>query len=248
MYVSIILATLTLSAAPTIYISSNLLPHPLFFPKPSSLTAYNFFSLSLPTYIVTRKIGVGLVSMENYTMLFPCPNSSSYPISTTGVGTSQHGFGGQSSNAFLGLRPSNESSGSDHEKRGEGGRDGAMLMSQISGGINGSDESGSLGNGSSNNSNKKKGEKKVRKPRYAFQTRSQVDILDDGYRWRKYGQKAVKNNKFPRLVSPFFISCSSCCSSFVLFNFSLFRFLFFIVLSSPLCQSRLLSLTEEIRV
>ncbi|XP_068667357.1 probable WRKY transcription factor 75 [Aristolochia californica] len=45
---------------------------------------------------------------------------------------------------------------------------------------------------------KKKGEKKIRKPRYAFQTRSQVDILDDGYRWRKYGQKAVKNNKFPR--------------------------------------------------
>ncbi|XVE74744.1 hypothetical protein DITRI_Ditri12bG0042400 [Diplodiscus trichospermus] len=45
---------------------------------------------------------------------------------------------------------------------------------------------------------KKKGDKKIRKPRYAFQTRSQVDILDDGYRWRKYGQKAVKNNKFPR--------------------------------------------------
>ena len=45
---------------------------------------------------------------------------------------------------------------------------------------------------------KKKGEKKVRKPRYAFETKSQVDILDDGYRWRKYGQKAVKNNKFPR--------------------------------------------------
>ena len=44
----------------------------------------------------------------------------------------------------------------------------------------------------------KKGDKKMRKPRYAFQTRSQVDILDDGYRWRKYGQKSVKNNKFPR--------------------------------------------------
>ena len=54
--------------------------------------------------------------------------------------------------------------------------------------------------GSGNSNNKKKGEKKVKKPRYAFQTRSQVDILDDGYRWRKYGQKAVKNNKFPRLV------------------------------------------------
>ncbi|KAI3728413.1 hypothetical protein L6452_17049 [Arctium lappa] len=44
----------------------------------------------------------------------------------------------------------------------------------------------------------RKGEKKIRKPKHAFQTRSQVDILDDGYRWRKYGQKAVKNNKFPR--------------------------------------------------
>ncbi|KAK9053247.1 hypothetical protein SSX86_029880 [Deinandra increscens subsp. villosa] len=43
----------------------------------------------------------------------------------------------------------------------------------------------------------KKG-KKIRKPKCSFQTRSQVDILDDGYRWRKYGQKAVKNSKFPR--------------------------------------------------
>ncbi|CAL9130127.1 unnamed protein product [Musa textilis] len=41
-------------------------------------------------------------------------------------------------------------------------------------------------------------ETKVRKPRYAFRTRSRIDILDDGYRWRKYGQKAVKNNRFPR--------------------------------------------------
>lgn len=44
----------------------------------------------------------------------------------------------------------------------------------------------------------KAAERKIRKPRHAFQTRSHVDILDDGYRWRKYGQKAVKNNKFPR--------------------------------------------------
>ncbi|CAA2955102.1 probable WRKY transcription factor 75 [Olea europaea subsp. europaea] len=47
-------------------------------------------------------------------------------------------------------------------------------------------------------SGKKTGEKKNRTPRFAFQTRSQVDILDDGYCWRKYGQKVVKNNKFPR--------------------------------------------------
>ncbi|CAN6345170.1 unnamed protein product [Urochloa humidicola] len=29
-------------------------------------------------------------------------------------------------------------------------------------------------------------------------TRSGVDYLDDGYRWRKYGQKAVKNKTFLR--------------------------------------------------
>ncbi|KAL6280876.1 hypothetical protein ACE6H2_017757 [Prunus campanulata] len=44
----------------------------------------------------------------------------------------------------------------------------------------------------------KEGGKETRKHKYAFQTRSQVDILDDGYRWRKYGQKTVKNSKFPR--------------------------------------------------
>ncbi|KAG4998954.1 hypothetical protein AAZX31_08G011200 [Glycine max] len=43
-----------------------------------------------------------------------------------------------------------------------------------------------------------KGGKEIKQHRYAFQTRSHVDILDDGYRWRKYGEKSVKNNKFPR--------------------------------------------------
>ncbi|TXG62948.1 hypothetical protein EZV62_009942 [Acer yangbiense] len=40
--------------------------------------------------------------------------------------------------------------------------------------------------------------KKATRPRFAFQTRSVDDILDDGYRWRKYGQKAVKNSIYPR--------------------------------------------------
>ncbi|GER45213.1 WRKY DNA-binding protein 24 [Striga asiatica] len=35
-------------------------------------------------------------------------------------------------------------------------------------------------------------------PRFVFQTRSEEDVLDDGYRWRKYGQKSVKNSRFPR--------------------------------------------------
>ncbi|KAL2632938.1 hypothetical protein R1flu_004417 [Riccia fluitans] len=47
---------------------------------------------------------------------------------------------------------------------------------------------------------RKKGPKnpRVREPRFAIQTRSDVEIMDDGYRWRKYGQKAVKNSPYPR--------------------------------------------------
>lgn len=35
-------------------------------------------------------------------------------------------------------------------------------------------------------------------PRIIVQTTSEVDLLDDGYRWRKYGQKVVKGNPHPR--------------------------------------------------
>ncbi|GAB2294226.1 hypothetical protein Dimus_028444 [Dionaea muscipula] len=45
---------------------------------------------------------------------------------------------------------------------------------------------------------KKKNQKKPRESRFAFMTKSEIDHLDDGYRWRKYGQKAVKNSPFPR--------------------------------------------------
>eukprot|EP00249_Psilotum_nudum_P021075 c27962_g2_i1 orf=584-2809(+) len=38
----------------------------------------------------------------------------------------------------------------------------------------------------------------IREPRVVVQTTSDVDILDDGYRWRKYGQKVVKGNPHPR--------------------------------------------------
>ncbi|KAF8775583.1 hypothetical protein HU200_004359 [Digitaria exilis] len=43
----------------------------------------------------------------------------------------------------------------------------------------------------------KKGQKRARQPRFAFMTKSEIDHLEDGYRWRKYGQKAVKNSPFP---------------------------------------------------
>lgn len=31
-------------------------------------------------------------------------------------------------------------------------------------------------------------------PNIAFRTRSELEIMDDGYKWRKYGKKSVKNN------------------------------------------------------
>ena len=46
--------------------------------------------------------------------------------------------------------------------------------------------------------NKLKIRRKLREPRFCFQTRSDVAVLDDGYKWRKYGQKVVKNSLHPR--------------------------------------------------
>ncbi|CAK9199809.1 unnamed protein product, partial [Sphagnum troendelagicum] len=45
---------------------------------------------------------------------------------------------------------------------------------------------------------KSAGMKRVREPRYSIKTRTDVDIMDDGFKWRKYGQKAVKNSPHPR--------------------------------------------------
>ncbi|KAF9612205.1 hypothetical protein IFM89_038627 [Coptis chinensis] len=45
---------------------------------------------------------------------------------------------------------------------------------------------------------KVKTRRKIREPRFCFKTLSDVDVLDDGYKWRKYGQKVVKNTQHPR--------------------------------------------------
>uniref|UniRef100_A0A1D1XS20 Putative WRKY transcription factor 75 n=1 Tax=Anthurium amnicola TaxID=1678845 RepID=A0A1D1XS20_9ARAE len=122
--------------------------------------------------------------MENYPILFP-PSSSYYSSLQPAFSSSMHNtqmfndLKGSNPGGFLALKgevmaSSSEVTHGDPQMEANGG-----LESQVK-------------------PAKKKGEKKVRKPRYAFQTRSQVDILDDGYRWRKYGQKAVKNNRFPR--------------------------------------------------
>ncbi|GAB4854495.1 WRKY Transcription Factor [Ancistrocladus abbreviatus] len=41
-------------------------------------------------------------------------------------------------------------------------------------------------------------ERREVKERVAFKTKSEVEILDDGYKWRKYGKKMVKNSPNPR--------------------------------------------------
>uniref|UniRef100_A0ACD5VTV4 Uncharacterized protein n=1 Tax=Avena sativa TaxID=4498 RepID=A0ACD5VTV4_AVESA len=52
--------------------------------------------------------------------------------------------------------------------------------------------------GDGEGSNSTAGNRTVREPRVVVQTMSDIDILDDGYRWRKYGQKVVKGNPNPR--------------------------------------------------
>nr|AKA27918.1 WRKY protein [Salvia miltiorrhiza] len=36
------------------------------------------------------------------------------------------------------------------------------------------------------------------KEKVAFKTKSEIEILNDGYKWRKYGKKMVKNSPNPR--------------------------------------------------
>lgn len=78
----------------------------------------------------------------------------------------------------------------------------------------------------------KKKDKRSRKvPRIEFHTRSDDDVLDDGYRWRKYGQKSVKNNGHPRYVlthhilefvsvhASYINTCMYICDSITLFKY-----------------------------
>ncbi|CAH8382060.1 unnamed protein product [Eruca vesicaria subsp. sativa] len=46
--------------------------------------------------------------------------------------------------------------------------------------------------------NQIKKEKKKVKERVAFKTKSDVEVLEDGFKWRKYGKKMVKNSPHPR--------------------------------------------------
>ncbi|XP_073107047.1 uncharacterized protein [Elaeis guineensis] len=52
---------------------------------------------------------------------------------------------------------------------------------------------------------------KGRTARIAFKTKSELDILDDGYKWRKYGKKTVKNSPNPRAATTRLHYCYSQC-------------------------------------
>ncbi|KAL5787101.1 hypothetical protein ACOSP7_004050 [Xanthoceras sorbifolium] len=58
-------------------------------------------------------------------------------------------------------------------------------------------ESGGTGNKLEDPSNSDK-EKKQIKERVAFRTKSEVEVIDDGFKWRKYGKKVVKSSPHPR--------------------------------------------------
>uniref|UniRef100_A0A9I9E8M2 WRKY domain-containing protein n=1 Tax=Cucumis melo TaxID=3656 RepID=A0A9I9E8M2_CUCME len=51
-------------------------------------------------------------------------------------------------------------------------------------------------------------EREVRE-RFAFKTKSEVEILDDGFKWRKYGKKMVKNSPNPSVKFCPKIKCSN---------------------------------------
>lgn len=48
------------------------------------------------------------------------------------------------------------------------------------------------------NNSKITGMNKPRTERIAFRMKSEVEIIDDGFKWRKYGKKSVKNSPNPR--------------------------------------------------
>ncbi|KAI5558579.1 hypothetical protein POPTR_017G066860v4 [Populus trichocarpa] len=128
--------------------------------------------------------------MEKFQILFPFAStrSSDHPVSSSMT---------DNSHILSDFKADSTSSGFSGSKK-ENYHLVPRTSSEINKDLNSQGASFGIGSPTELKAAKKKGEKKVRKPRYAFQTRSQVDILDDGYRWRKYGQKAVKNNKFPR--------------------------------------------------
>ncbi|KAJ6391045.1 hypothetical protein OIU77_025114 [Salix suchowensis] len=120
---------------------------------------------------------------ENQVLSFLAPNSQSSQISqplNTNTATNSH----------MGFRHNDEQVGTILDPK-------ASSDENCTGNAS-NDGSNSWWRSSSSENNKLKVRRKLREPRFCFQTRSDVDVLDDGYKWRKYGQKVVKNSLHPR--------------------------------------------------
>ncbi|CAH8374524.1 unnamed protein product [Eruca vesicaria subsp. sativa] len=52
-------------------------------------------------------------------------------------------------------------------------------------------------------------------PRIIVQTKTEVDLLDDGYRWRTYGQKVVKGNPYPSSLLSYYKCITPGCRKHV---------------------------------
>ncbi|XP_052211344.1 probable WRKY transcription factor 12 isoform X2 [Diospyros lotus] len=141
---------------------------------------------------------LGFVQFEDHSqvMSFLAPNSQ--PLNGAAAATSNHHHHHDNNNTSvvgfdhggLGSRPSwnNDQVGQSDPK--------AVNHENCT--VNATDSNNSWWRSSSSEKSKVKVRRKLREPRFCFQTRSDVDVLDDGYKWRKYGQKVVKNSLHPR--------------------------------------------------
>ncbi|KAM0867526.1 hypothetical protein ACQ4PT_041942 [Festuca glaucescens] len=112
------------------------------------------------------------------------PHSVSLSSTSSEAGAGGGGVGAEEDGAGGCKKEAGEGEESKEGSAAKGGGDG--------------DDKGKKGVGGNGKGKGAKGEKRPRQPRFAFMTKSEVDHLEDGYRWRKYGQKAVKNSPFPR--------------------------------------------------
>ncbi|XP_074566617.1 putative WRKY transcription factor 26 [Curcuma longa] len=71
-------------------------------------------------------------------------------------------------------------------------------LKAVNGDVEGFDEEEKEGGGGGEDLPQAAGSRTIRETRLVVQTPSDVDVLDDGYRWKKYGQKVVKGNLNPR--------------------------------------------------
>lgn len=148
---------------------------------------------------------MGFVQFEdNQVLSFLAPSQTSQmsqPLSGGGTTTTTATTTGATSNtnpASIGFSHNDLVSRSSWNNDQVGTMDPKVVNDQENCTGNASDGNNSWWRSSNSDKSKVKVRRKLREPRFCFQTRSDVDVLDDGYKWRKYGQKVVKNSLHPR--------------------------------------------------